>query len=217
MPTSTFFRLPEEKRQRLLEAAWDEFTRTRYVNASINHIIHSAHIPRGSFYQYFVDKDDLFYYLLEEIHDHFTDVLVQLMEEAKGNLFAIPALAFDRFIQRDGATEDCFLERALHILRNNLGMDLQKLMTAKPSCMPEDILERAGTLQLQRQDPVFTRHVFNLLLMATGSAVMETLARPEQWQEQREALEYQVEIIKYGSLLPNEAAACSRQKEDTKC
>lgn len=62
MPTSTFFRLPEEKRQRLIEAAWEEFTQNSFSDVSINQIIRAAGIPRGSFYQYFADKGDLFFF-----------------------------------------------------------------------------------------------------------------------------------------------------------
>ena len=56
MPSNTFFRLPEEKRQRLLDAAWEEFSRVSFADASINQIIRAANISRGSFYQYFTDK-----------------------------------------------------------------------------------------------------------------------------------------------------------------
>ena len=64
MPTQTFFRLPEEKRERLTDAAWREFLAVSYAEASINRIVREAQIPRGSFYQYFEDKEDLFFYLL---------------------------------------------------------------------------------------------------------------------------------------------------------
>ena len=63
MPTGTFFRLPEEKRMRLMESAWEEFTHISYADVSINKIIQAAGIPRGSFYQYFDGKEDLFFYL----------------------------------------------------------------------------------------------------------------------------------------------------------
>lgn len=53
MSSETFRRLPEEKRQRFLQAAWDEFTRVKFEDASINKIIQAAGVPRGSFYQYF--------------------------------------------------------------------------------------------------------------------------------------------------------------------
>ncbi|MGY3778566.1 TetR/AcrR family transcriptional regulator [Isobaculum melis] len=62
MPTKTFFNLPKDKQARLLEAARIEFSRTSLSEASIANIVKHAEIPRGSFYQYFEDKEDLFYY-----------------------------------------------------------------------------------------------------------------------------------------------------------
>jgi len=44
MSTETFLRLPEEKRNRILDAAWEEFTRVRYTDVSINKIIIKARI-----------------------------------------------------------------------------------------------------------------------------------------------------------------------------
>ncbi len=204
MPTSTFFRLPEEKRQRLLDAAWTEFSQTRFTNASINRIIHSAHIPRGSFYQYFLDKDDLFYYLLEELKDHFSGVLAEMLRQAKGDLFQLPVRAYARFNQKPDRKE-CYLDRALSILRNNLGMDLQKLLMERPTFITEDLLGRVDMSHLQRRDPAFVSNVITMLLMVTASAVMETIAHPDQGEEQLRLLEDRVEIIKYGSLVPQTA------------
>ena len=65
MCRETFRRLPEEKRTRFLDAAWGEFTRVGIEDVSINQIVQKAGVPRGSFYQYFSDKGDLFTYLME--------------------------------------------------------------------------------------------------------------------------------------------------------
>ncbi|MBT2692703.1 TetR family transcriptional regulator [Bacillus sp. ISL-55] len=65
MPKQTFFNLSESKRKKLLESADLEFTRVPFFEASIANIIKTAGISRGSFYQYFEDKDDLYFYLLE--------------------------------------------------------------------------------------------------------------------------------------------------------
>ena len=46
MPSATFFRLPEEKRRRLVESCWAELTSVRFTDVSINRIIAAAHIPR---------------------------------------------------------------------------------------------------------------------------------------------------------------------------
>lgn len=67
MPTSTFENLSPEKKARILESAIDEFSQRRFSEASINQIIKAAEISRGSFYQYFSDKEDLYVYMLQMI------------------------------------------------------------------------------------------------------------------------------------------------------
>lgn len=64
MPKSTFFNLPEEKRERIIQTAMEEFSKAPYQDISINHLIKCMNIPTGSFYQYFEDKKDLYFYIL---------------------------------------------------------------------------------------------------------------------------------------------------------
>jgi AcrR family transcriptional regulator len=65
MPKDTFFNLPDVKRQRLLKCAIDEFADHDYASASVSNIVIKAGISKGSLYQYFSDKNDLYHYLLE--------------------------------------------------------------------------------------------------------------------------------------------------------
>ncbi|WP_343250888.1 TetR/AcrR family transcriptional regulator [Diplocloster hominis] len=67
MPTSTFENLSSQKKERIIEAAIDEFARYRYSDASINRIVKAAGIPRGSFYQYFSGKEDLYMLIINKI------------------------------------------------------------------------------------------------------------------------------------------------------
>ena len=48
---ATFERLPEEKKDRILQSARAEFIRYPYEKTSINRILAEAEIPKGSFYQ----------------------------------------------------------------------------------------------------------------------------------------------------------------------
>ena len=64
MPKQTFLNLPHEKRQAIVNAAVDEFSEYGFEAASINRIVTSSNISKGSFYQYFEDKADVFRYLL---------------------------------------------------------------------------------------------------------------------------------------------------------
>lgn len=67
MPKDTFHNLSQDKKQRIFQAAVKEFASRRFSEASINQIIKTAGIPRGSFYQYFTGKEDIFAYMFQEI------------------------------------------------------------------------------------------------------------------------------------------------------
>ncbi len=64
MPQETFFNLPADKRNLIISAAMHEFSKANYKTASINQICKKANIPKGSFYQYFTDKLDLYVYIM---------------------------------------------------------------------------------------------------------------------------------------------------------
>lgn len=65
MPSQTFFNLSELKRQRIIEVALEEFASHSYGKASLSNIVARAGIAKGSMYQYFADKKDLYLYLLD--------------------------------------------------------------------------------------------------------------------------------------------------------
>jgi AcrR family transcriptional regulator len=68
MPKDTFYNLAEEKRMKIYGAALDEFSNHPFKQASVNRIVKNAGIAKGSFYQYFKDKKDLYKYLIDEIY-----------------------------------------------------------------------------------------------------------------------------------------------------
>ena len=93
MPTSSFFNLRPEKQERLLTAAAREFAAQPFHEASINSMIRAAGIPRGSFYMYFRDKEELFQYLVRESTEPLLLAFRELLTRSGGDLFdAIPGL-----------------------------------------------------------------------------------------------------------------------------
>lgn len=64
MPQATFFNLPDDKKILIIAAALDEFSSVSYDTASINQICKKSNIAKGSFYQYFTDKMDLYVYIM---------------------------------------------------------------------------------------------------------------------------------------------------------
>lgn len=65
MPKETFFNLPEEKRELLIQLAIEEFLVFRYEGFSISRFVEKAGIAKGSFYQYFTGKEDLYRFIIE--------------------------------------------------------------------------------------------------------------------------------------------------------
>ena len=97
MCSETFLRLPEEKRQRFLDAAWEEFTRVSFSEASINQIVRRCGIARGSFYQYFRDKEELMEYLMREGWSYLMRGYHSILRETGGDLFALQRTGDKRY------------------------------------------------------------------------------------------------------------------------
>ena len=202
MPTSTFFRLPEEKRARLTEAAWEEFTQVSYTDASINKIVQKARIPRGSFYQYFSDKEDLFRYLLTGTQHYFADVVVQLLDKAKGDLFAFPLFTFDRYAPTD-ISPDRQVDRFVQVIRRNVGMDFQRFFLEPQRLLPDSMIEHVDLSRFRSREEPFIRQVIFLLLLCTATAIVDTLNWPERREQQRSFLQERVNILAKGALMPD--------------
>src|SRR5947209_11595247 len=60
MPTETWWNLPNEKRQRVTRVAMIEFGKRGFSAGSLNVIAREAGIAKGSLFQYFGDKLDMF-------------------------------------------------------------------------------------------------------------------------------------------------------------
>lgn len=62
MPKDTFFNLPSEKQEKIMRAAIHEFSKHGFEKGNVGDIAKSAAVAKGSMYQYFEDKKELFLY-----------------------------------------------------------------------------------------------------------------------------------------------------------
>jgi AcrR family transcriptional regulator len=65
VPTVTWERLPESRRKAVLDAAEAEFAQRGFSGGSLNVIARNAGVAKGSLFQYFTDKVDLYAHLSE--------------------------------------------------------------------------------------------------------------------------------------------------------
>ncbi len=114
MPKATFFNLPEKKRHSLIKAMELEFSRVPVFEASIANIVKTAGISRGSFYQYFEDKEDAYYYILQEQANRRNKQFIEQLAKHEGNLFeAITAFYYELLIELPDDKEYNFFRNAL--------------------------------------------------------------------------------------------------------
>jgi TetR/AcrR family transcriptional regulator len=69
MPTQTFLNLPATKQASVMAAAIDEFSKRNVEEAKLSNIVRVAGIPRGSIYQYFENKEDLYVYVFDRLRE----------------------------------------------------------------------------------------------------------------------------------------------------
>lgn len=89
MPSSRFLKLPEEKRSKILQAVRAELAEFPVNELSINRIIRSADISRGSFYQYFEDKEDLLEYVFSDFKQAVMHEIMQSLQRNQGDMFEV--------------------------------------------------------------------------------------------------------------------------------
>jgi AcrR family transcriptional regulator len=92
MPSDTWWNLEISKRQLIIEACLTEFAAHNIDSASLSTIVKELGIAKGSMYQYFADKEELYLYILKYAHDQLIAQLrnrIPIAIYAQGDMFAI--------------------------------------------------------------------------------------------------------------------------------
>lgn len=201
MPTTTFFNLPPPKREKLLKAATAEFARRPCGEVSINRIIQAAEIPRGSFYQYFADKTDLFRHVLRCYDQQLKEAVAKSLDRCGGRPLELPLALFDLVLNYIQENREEFTQ-FLSILRQNIGVDAGQLL-ALPDIM-RLVLERADWSGLKLENGEEKLVLLDLLLSAAGQALMAVCCGKAGLEEVRERLSNKIRIIRQGAEIKEE-------------
>ena len=170
MPSDTFYRLPAEKRERLLAAAREEFARVPYEDASINRMIREAGIPRGSFYMYFTDKEDLFRYLMESYGQRLVEQVECRLDQDGGDLFQAFLDLFD-YLQANRSTGE-FQEMA-EILRRNQRLQPGLILNRQGPCaLVERLRDKIDLSRLDLRSETDLPDLLHLLVSAVAGTMV---------------------------------------------
>lgn len=133
MPTSTFLNLPEEKQKRILDAAIKEFGQRNIDEGNMANIVKDARISRGSIYQYFENKEDLYAHIFDTLRSARSEYVrpaFQLYKQAP----------FIRFF------EEFYLRDSEYLLRHPAHIELGKHLYSSSNNVSRGLIQRQQSL-----------------------------------------------------------------------
>lgn len=203
-------KIPEEKKQRIYQAALEEFVEHGFQNASTNRITQRAGISKGLLFHYFQNKKNLFLFVFDECVRQLTDLVTQKVTRLPDDLF-------ERLLLFGRLKVEMYLEHPMEY------RFIMNTWTKLPAGLEDDIIERQKKSQLNgvslllegidttrfrsEIDPKKAISFILLSLEALGNQFVSRIANEpdvglsqldQLYEEMKEAIEY----LKYGVYDP---------------
>lgn len=191
----TFYNLPPEKREKIIEVTRKEFRKGNKKKITINSVIKNAGISRGSFYQYFDDKLDLVELMTSDMVDKMVDFIKDELILNGGDIFELPIKIFDVMTSDEKGYHDMIVMSD----RTNLNSDL----VSEYMQFRFHEYDFAGNLSpyvnhsnLNINDEENLQYVIFMMEDAIRSAMINVAKNSKSINKEREILRKKVEILK---------------------
>lgn len=194
MPKQTFFHLQQDKQQSLVQAAFSEFSRASLHEASIANIIKDAGIPRGSFYQYFEDKEDLYFYILNLMSQKNFDYFISVLKEKDGDIFETFILSFQFLIKKHRNEEyRKFFKNAYLNMNYKLENTIANNMYAENKKEHfVNLIKLVNKSNLNIQDNEELHHLIKVIKAIMIQNIVQTFA--QDWSDEEALQNYSVQL-----------------------
>lgn len=203
MIKSTFYNLPQEKRNRIINAVLNEFSSSSSEKVSINRIIKAANISRGSFYQYFDDKVDLVEILVKNFMDTAYEEFCTALANSDGDIFSTYIHIFELIIK-------CTKDKKQKVVMKNLFKNLKAnddLISDYLSNRFDGISEIFSGYDSVIKDNLRFKsneeiHSLSLILtLILKNAVFNLFVKNQDPEKVREEFMRKIKIVKAGALI----------------
>ena len=197
MPKETFFNLNPEKRRKIEEAILEEFSKTPIEKASISNIITNANIPRGSFYQYFEDKEDSIKYIIENFIETEQKKMCEILKSTNGNIFDASLSIFDHIIERAMIPEKFKLYKNIfsELRRNNTNFFKVKKENLKNNM---ELCINKEMFKFENDEELYS--FLEIVNCITRIAILDVVSKRKTDKDAKENLKRQLDMLKFGVL-----------------
>ncbi len=202
MIKKTFYNLPYEKRKRITDAVIKEFMERPNEKVSINRIIKTAEISRGSFYQYFDDKVDLIEIITKTMFEESSNKAKEILKLSCGDLFVMYIKMFDYFGDYSSQKQTMKIMRNIvdsfkanddlvsEYLKNRFNIALSN----------NEIYLMVDRQNLKFQDNESVKYLIEILTQVLKNAIFDVFVAGSDREEVRERLIKKIDIIKQGAV-----------------
>lgn len=203
MPTETFMNLPQDKQSKILQAAKQEFSRVPFEETSIKRIVEMAGIARGSFYQYFLSKEDLLRYMMKNEMEQLKDYIQEQLVATNGDIFALYIHMYDYIIDTLFNSKDIeFHKRIFENMKasedSSFIIDFPKDTIEKP-LIDKEFMQQIDTSKLKVHNEEDLQIIVKMLFLIIRKALASTFRHKSKEEARREYIKM-IEYLKQGVL-----------------
>lgn len=203
MIKSTFYNLPEVKRQRVIEAIVDEFAVDGTNRVSINNIIKKAEISRGSFYQYFDDKMDLVEILIRYYINLFCQKAGEVINVSRGDIFYTYEECFTIIAELGSSDKDRIIFKKF--IRNFRSADtvINDYIDKRCSGFEEidELRSKLSRKNLKSSDDAYFENVNTILMLILKDSVRQYFLSGVEYEVVKKSYLKKVDIVKSGACV----------------
>ena len=181
----------------MIEAAQQEFSNASLSEASIANIVKTAGISRGSFYQYFEGKEDLYFYLLNRYTARRKRLFKATLEKNSGDLFQTIREFYISTVNEDELLD--FKRNVLLNMTEQVETKFIKIVNEEESEEEFNTISRLmGVDKLNVSGNKELYHLLKILMTVTIRNWIEHFARNLAVEESIANYELELELLKKG-------------------
>lgn len=203
MIKSTFINLPKEKQNKIIDAVIQEFSNPLCGKISINNIIKSAKISRGSFYQYFDDKVDLIEILVQCFMKKTISIVDEIISKAGNDIFTTYKNLFNTTVSfTDDKKQRALIKNLLNNIKANQNLvDDYLINQFNKSCHITNLSQKFSRSNLKFKSDEDVEYLINILSTVFEKSLFKILVNNENKFEVIKSFNRKLEIIESGAIV----------------
>lgn len=199
MPSETFFNLSYAKRTHIEEAAKQVFLTKPYQQVTVSSIVKAAGIPRGSFYQYFTDLDDVYHHLFQAVIERFTVHSEQQIYAYKGNtIFEYMSATFESDYDFLKQSDYFTLMKKFYQARDFLGLNID-IMDKRNQIVLKTMFKHLNFDQLSHHSKARIIKIIKLLSHVKYHHISKIIKNSASFQEAYDDYQFYLTVMKEGA------------------